>query len=44
MLRPLNVADLGESARELEAKLDFLLEQEHLWALVRYVDPPSLPD
>lgn len=40
-LRPLAVADLGESARELEAKIDFLLAHEHLWPYIQYVPSAS---
>lgn len=34
-LKPQNVADLGESAIALEAKVDFLLARESLWGLIR---------
>ncbi|KAG9080496.1 exosome catalytic subunit dis3, partial [Ceratobasidium sp. 370] len=37
-LRPLYVADLGESVRELEARLDFVLEREDVGVLVRKLD------
>ncbi|KAG8744794.1 hypothetical protein FRC10_009442 [Ceratobasidium sp. 414] len=37
-LRPQAVADLGESVRELEARVDFALEREDLGALVRKLD------
>lgn len=37
-LKPQRAADLGESARELETKIDFLLEREPLWPFVRKLD------
>ncbi|KAJ1300584.1 hypothetical protein OPQ81_002238 [Rhizoctonia solani] len=36
--KPLNRADIGDSARELERRIEWLLSREDLWGYVRMID------